>query len=1141
MSASSCETYAMKSQISTVCISFLTQLLDLNSLDELLDAERESYVLTNIRNEFGSKSCEDAILHVENNERKEKKSHMKLFKSNSKETNNVFGGKLSESSVKVAIRIIEHLKNYTNVEGLFRVSGNKRRQEDLKDTLNKGQSVDYANQAYSQHDLATVLKQFLAELTEPLLTDSLYICYKQVAEMDSSVSYKKRLKALQLLSVMLPPLNRIVFKKLVGLLHMVSQNPINLMTSKNLAVVIAPNVCAKTKISCLTDFSESMEPLTDILEFIIANATEVFKIPDEIFEPTKTIPKSQTDDDVLRTPRVYCKQSDVKTYQSDTLKNTNDALAELYAQVTNMPDSHPMKKRFLENFRKTCPGTPPFTPQCRRINTDSPMSQGPTPLKRRMSNDQESSQDSHRFLSTPEKKKLFTEGDLADLATPDALDDNMPHEQAKEKRKRFRRPSFGRPSFGFLSKRSTPDLRKLSKTAFGSSSKQRTRSSSSDELPGSNGEESKRRFSFTPFSERRKNQPQRALTERRSSKRSNKVSTSDSNVRLSGSESRRNNNDGDGGCQLTKNAGENQSQKTKHPELRAPLMPNIKSIGKPTTPGLATMRRETIAGQNKEQIITIDAYRPRRETLAVHRQPPAIVPLKPRRQNLFSPIGEPVLESFKPKRDSLLVHRKVQPKLESVQCVKKQIYSDTDENMPPCSPYSARRLSTGTAMMTMRTYDDDGYMRFQVDVELPYTELLGSQSPVYNESLADCCGGGEVTEDVNGLGSSSTTNSVTSDWEWMQEYGDISVLENCPGLYERCININDICCRNDRYIFAGPTLAELNERRALSPLINPDMKRLHLVATENGEDKLQLFSDNYFASRQSRPCLTELNRPIPRKVTSEDHFASITSSKLFDKQSTSLRKMLLYGVNRPGALNSGFCKVETDNDSKETVNCKPEIVNLRAVNKSPVKEENMSAEDDDIHSDSEDSEMLSNASDKDDDEYFSSDDDNIDYHDDEATPVKKLPGKKRKRSEADDWTPDPKKLLEIGRQLDRLNKIINGLRPVGHLSTTVKNKTRREKNKLASRACRLKKKAGHEANKIKLFGLNQENKHLSDVLYDIKSLLTVKPAGERIKQSFERVRQEADKVRAKQICGRTQEYVDLILKKYAARGVNVSY
>jgi hypothetical protein len=34
---------------------------------------------------------------------------------------------------------------------------------------------------------------------------------------------------------------------------------------------------------------------------------------------------------------------------------------------------------------------------------------------------------------------------------------------------------------------------------------------------------------------------------------------------------------------------------------------------------------------------------------------------------------------------------------------------------------------------------------------------------------------------------------------------------------------------------------------------------------------------------------------------------------------------------------------------------------------------------------------------------------------------------------------------------------------------------KREKNKIASRACRLKKKAQHEPNKLKLYGLNQEH------------------------------------------------------------------
>lgn len=53
--------------------------------------------------------------------------------------------------------------------------------------------------------------------------------------------------------------------------------------------------------------------------------------------------------------------------------------------------------------------------------------------------------------------------------------------------------------------------------------------------------------------------------------------------------------------------------------------------------------------------------------------------------------------------------------------------------------------------------------------------------------------------------------------------------------------------------------------------------------------------------------------------------------------------------------------------------------------------------------------------------------------------------------------------------------------PVSELPFNVRPKTRKEKNKLASRACRLKKKAQHEANKIKLFGL--ENEHSECLLW----------------------------------------------------------
>lgn len=75
-------------------------------------------------------------------------------------------------------------------------------------------------------------------------------------------------------------------------------------------------------------------------------------------------------------------------------------------------------------------------------------------------------------------------------------------------------------------------------------------------------------------------------------------------------------------------------------------------------------------------------------------------------------------------------------------------------------------------------------------------------------------------------------------------------------------------------------------------------------------------------------------------------------------------------------------------------------------------------------------------------------------------------------------TPNPRKLHNIGKELDKLGRTINDMTPVSELPFNVRPKSRKEKNKLASRACRLKKKAQHEANKIKLHGLETEHSKL---------------------------------------------------------------
>lgn len=82
---------------------------------------------------------------------------------------------------------------------------------------------------------------------------------------------------------------------------------------------------------------------------------------------------------------------------------------------------------------------------------------------------------------------------------------------------------------------------------------------------------------------------------------------------------------------------------------------------------------------------------------------------------------------------------------------------------------------------------------------------------------------------------------------------------------------------------------------------------------------------------------------------------------------------------------------------------------------------------------------------------------------------------KARKGDGNDLTPNPRKLHSIGKELDKLGRTINDMTPVSELPFNVRPKSRKEKNKLASRACRLKKKAQHEANKIKLFGLETEH------------------------------------------------------------------
>ncbi|CAH8525854.1 unnamed protein product [Heterobilharzia americana] len=123
---------------------------------------------------------------------------------------------------------------------------------------------------------------------------------------------------------------------------------------------------------------------------------------------------------------------------------------------------------------------------------------------------------------------------------------------------------------------------------------------------------------------------------------------------------------------------------------------------------------------------------------------------------------------------------------------------------------------------------------------------------------------------------------------------------------------------------------------------------------------------------------------------------------------------------------------------------------------------------------------------------------------------------KLRRGDGNDVTPNLMRLRSMGEELAHLNRHITAqgelishgamvtleranvntnLKVIQGLSECVSNskiveQAKREKNKLASKICRLKKKAFHEANKIKYLGLEIEYNELATVIVKLRELIT---------------------------------------------------
>ncbi|XP_056136881.1 rho GTPase-activating protein 19 [Lampris incognitus] len=305
----------------------------------------------------------------------------------------VFGTPLSEGSIVQIYQLIEYLSKNLHVEGLFRVPGNSVRQQALRELLNTGVDVDLESGDFHPNDVATLLKTFLGELPEPLLTHRHFHAHLKISDMTlfdgqgnkTAVPDKERqIETLQLLFLLLPQANRSLLKLLLDLLyHTAKQQDKNKMSASNLALMFAPHILWPRHMTA-ADLKDNLKKLNNTVAFLIKHSQKLFKAPAYIreharmqFTGTKSL---QTKDDMdllvvsgspvlrvtvpLKRPAgfggtVLEPSSSQQQFHSPTQHHTEEALKELFRYVhQNMPDSAKKKKLIRQLAKQTTAGTP---------------------------------------------------------------------------------------------------------------------------------------------------------------------------------------------------------------------------------------------------------------------------------------------------------------------------------------------------------------------------------------------------------------------------------------------------------------------------------------------------------------------------------------------------------------------------------------------------------------------------------------------------------------------------------------------------------------------------------------------------------------------------------------------------------------
>jgi len=202
---------------------------------------------------------------------------------------------LDDSSVLVPTFVVHacnFIQAHVRVEGLFRMAGSAARQKSLRREIEAQEIVDFRTIDPPPYvlDVASLLKQFLRELPQPLLPTNFHELFAKCISGEQSVDTL-------LLGILLLPKDQLnCLTYIARIMHTVADNrAYNKMDARNLAIVLTPSIFSITDLCAPTVSSKDKKKMDTnaqnklgnnmtIIEILINQAHRVGVLPEYLKE-----------------------------------------------------------------------------------------------------------------------------------------------------------------------------------------------------------------------------------------------------------------------------------------------------------------------------------------------------------------------------------------------------------------------------------------------------------------------------------------------------------------------------------------------------------------------------------------------------------------------------------------------------------------------------------------------------------------------------------------------------------------------------------------------------------------------------------------------------------------------------------------